>query len=112
MTYLAPAARADAWSATYPPRTTAGYRMALRRDERFAESRWDEPFWHVVRMLLDVLGGRRTATTADAVMAALRGADTDAARGLLGYLRKRDDVPERLGDYLAYRSEAGARLEQ
>ena len=84
----------------------------MLRDDRFAESRWwDDPFWHVARMLLDVLGGRRTATSGDAVLSALRSADTDSARGLLDYLRSRPELPDRLAEYLVYRAEQGERIE-
>jgi hypothetical protein len=83
----------------------------LQRDQHFATSRWDEPFWHAVRMLLDVLGGRRTATTEAEVLAALRRADTDASRGLLAFVESDDKLPTRLAEYLVYRAEQGKHLE-
>jgi hypothetical protein len=84
----------------------------MQRDARFADARWDDPFWYAVRMLLDVLGGRRTATSEDEVLQALINADTDAADGLLEYLEERPEMPKRLAEYLIYRSEQAVRLEE
>lgn len=85
----------------------------MRRGEDFAEARWDDPFWHAVRMVLDVTPRRRQPAirTGGDVLDTLAAVDSPAARGLTRYLSD-SNMPERLSDYLAYRATEAERLEQ
>jgi hypothetical protein len=64
-------------------------------------------------MVLDVLARRRkfVINNGDDVLRVLAVIETDAARGLLGYLRAHPDLPDRLADYMRYRREEALRLE-
>lgn len=82
----------------------------MKRDERYAEARWDEPFWHAVRMVLDISRGRVLAIPEGEIVDRLRKAGTEAANGLIGYLDKRPDYLPRIAEYLEHRVEAEAYL--
>lgn len=82
----------------------------MKRDERYAEARWDEPFWHAVRMVLDISRGRLLAIPEGEIVDRLRKAGTEAADGLIVYLDKRLDYLPRIAEYLEHRVEAEAYL--
>ncbi|MGV9554545.1 DUF7687 domain-containing protein [Streptomyces sp. NPDC003522] len=80
----------------------------MKREGGFAAPRWDDPFWHVVRMLTDQPAAQRRYAhemSPGQIMTLLHSADTPAADALALYLEKREDVLWRLSDYWSKRSD-------
>lgn len=80
----------------------------MRRQDGFAAPRWDDPFWHVVRMLADQPAAQRRyadAISPSQIMDLLRSAGTPAADALALYLQKREDALQRLSSYWSKRRE-------
>ncbi|MER5771604.1 hypothetical protein [Streptomyces sp. NPDC001985] len=86
----------------------------MKRETGFAEARWDDPFWNVVRMLADQSIAQRgryaSAIDPHEIISVLQASGTPAAHGLVGYLRNHDDVLERLSDYWWKRREVSDRI--
>jgi plasmid stabilization system protein ParE len=80
----------------------------MRRPDAFAEARWDDPFWHVVRMLVDETRGRVLAEAE--ILRTLGGANTEASRGLARYLSTRQEMLPRLAEYTQFRVDAAEEL--
>lgn len=80
----------------------------MRRPSEFANMAWDDPFWHVVRMLVDLTRGK--ALQARDIVPTLTKADTEASLGLVGYLSTRPELVGQLADYTKFRMEAAANL--
>ena len=84
----------------------------MRRPDSFAAARWDDPFWHVVRMLVDQTS-RRGPLREDEIFPTLDAIGTDATCGLVRYLSTRQDMIPKLAEYSQFRfSAADALLEQ
>ncbi|MGW0708082.1 DUF7687 domain-containing protein [Streptomyces sp. NPDC002643] len=80
----------------------------MKRESGFAAPRWDDPFWHVVRMLADQPAAQRKYAdkiSPTEIMNLLRSAETAAADALVLYLNKREDVLQRLSAYWSKRRE-------
>ncbi|WP_160050025.1 hypothetical protein [Nocardiopsis sp. FR4] len=77
----------------------------MKREESFAEPRWDDPFWHVVRMLADQFtrGKYADSIPEDEIIPALKKAGTPAASGLVDYLSERKEMLGTLSHYWARR---------
>jgi len=73
-----------------------------------AGARWDDPFWHVVRMVVDETRGR--VLSRQEIPAQLKKIGTEASLGLLAYLRPRPEIVERVADYLQFRTDVAASL--
>lgn len=86
----------------------------MRRHADYAGTSWDDPFWHVVRLVLDERSKRRrTPPFGDGgdVLAFLEVIGTGPAVGLLDYLLTRRDQAELVARYLAHRAEQVAIME-
>jgi hypothetical protein len=70
----------------------------------FAEARWDDPFWHVVRMLVDETRGRVLGEPE--ILPSLHAAGTQASYGLVQYLSTRPEMVPRLAEYTQFRAAA------
>lgn len=81
----------------------------MKRDDRFAAARWDDPFWHAVRL---VLAMAPTAVTKTSVLNAITmGKPAILASEFTTYvMNAADDLIDRLADYLSFRREAEAAL--
>src|SRR5690348_14460199 len=80
----------------------------MKRPDGFAEAKWDDPFWHVVRILVDETRSRMLAETE--ILSSLFAAGTPASRGLVQYLASRPDLIPRLARYTQFRVTAGEYL--
>ena len=69
---------------------------------------WDDPFWHVVRMLVDLTRGK--ALQEKDILPTLAKANTEASLGLTSYLHVRPDMIAPLAEYMQFRAEAAAEL--
>src|SRR5262245_49074012 len=76
----------------------------MKRPGMFAEARWDDPFWHVVRMLVDETRGR--VLTEREILPRLAAAGTPASRGLVQYLSTRPEMIPQLAEYTQFRATA------
>ena len=76
----------------------------MKRADGFADARWDDPFWHVVRMLVDETRGHILAEPK--ILPSLEAAGTPASRGLVRYLASRPEMVPRLAEYTRFRDEA------
>ncbi len=81
----------------------------MKRPQEFTETRWDDPFWQVMRMVVDQTNGP-LPDEEGSVLAALGKADTEAAWGLTEYLQRHPNLLPRLAWYSRFRVEAGTRL--
>ena len=81
----------------------------MRRPEEFADTRWDDPFWHVARMVVDLRLSSGAHAQGD-IMDGLVRVDSEAANGLYAYLDVHGHLLDSLAWYLDYRHEAGAAL--
>ncbi len=87
-------------------------RAFMKRDARYTGTQWDDPFWHVVRLMLDILPSRAsTFASAEAATARLRVTDTDAARAAVAYLKSRPELVGRIVEYMEYRAAEASRIE-
>lgn len=80
----------------------------MKREAGFATPRWDDPFWHALRMLADQLAGKRKYAdmiSPSEIMTLLRKAKTPAADALALYLDERGDALEDLSAYWTKRRE-------
>lgn len=77
----------------------------MKREEEFAEPSWDDPFWHVVRMLADQFTRGKYADNIppSEIIPALRRVGTPAANGLVDYLSGREKMLGRLSRYWSTR---------
>lgn len=77
----------------------------MKRDDRFAAARWDDPFWHAVRLVLALAPNAVTKTS---VMNAITaGKPAILASEFTTYvMNAAEDLIDRLADYLAFRREA------
>lgn len=83
----------------------------MKRPDFFAAPRWDDPFWHVVRMVVDQMSARRlTALTEAQIIPNLKSVGTEACQGLVRYLSTRQDMIPRVAEYTQFRAEAAQRL--
>ncbi len=80
----------------------------MRRPDEFSATHWSDPFWHVVRMVVDETRGKVLSETE--IRAMLERVSTPAAIGLLGYLDARPLMLEKVADYLHFRDEAAINL--
>jgi hypothetical protein len=80
----------------------------VKRPAAFAATTWDDPFWHVVRMLVDLTRGK--AVQEKDILPTLAKANTEASLGLTSYLHVRPDMIARLAEYTQFRAEAAAEL--
>lgn len=80
----------------------------MKREPGFAAPRWDDPFWHVVRMLADQISARHRyagAISPGEIIPILKAVDSEAADGLVLYLNGHRDSLERLSAYWSRRRE-------
>lgn len=82
----------------------------MKRPDSFAAARWDDPFWHAARMLIDQTPPRRGVLSVAEIVFALETAKTEAARGLTGYLAARQELLPMLAEYMRFRFEAANSL--
>ncbi|MGY2087266.1 DUF7687 domain-containing protein [Nocardia gipuzkoensis] len=85
----------------------------MKREEGFAAPRWDDPFWHVVRMLVDQRAAQRRYAdkiSPTEIIALLKSVNTPAADALVRYVSRRSDVLDRLSAYWTKRGEASEHL--
>ncbi|WP_158786540.1 DUF7687 domain-containing protein [Streptomyces sp. NRRL F-5065] len=79
----------------------------MEREPGFAAARWDDPFWHVVRMLADQSATQRgkyaSAIEPQEILSVLRSIGTPAAAGMISYLENHDGVLDRLSAYWSKR---------
>jgi hypothetical protein len=80
----------------------------VKRPAAFAQTTWDDPFWHVVRMLVDLTRG--TALQETDILPTLSKANTQASLGLTSYLHVRPDMIAPLAEYTQFRAEAATEL--
>ncbi|WP_143200011.1 DUF7687 domain-containing protein [Kitasatospora sp. CB01950] len=80
----------------------------MKREPGFASARWDDPFWHAVRMLADQPATKRkyaSHISPSEIKSVLRSAGTRAAVGLINYLDANSGMTEMLSDYWSKRRE-------
>lgn len=81
----------------------------MKRESGFAAARWDDPFWHVVRMLADQSATKRgkyaSAIEPHEIISVLQSVGTPVAGGLISYLKNHDGVLDRLSAYWTKRRE-------
>lgn len=84
----------------------------MRREEGFAEASWDDPFWHVVRMLADQFtrGKFADSISPSEIIPALHRVGTPAAKGLVDYLSDREEMLSRLSHYWSRRRVIAANM--
>lgn len=85
----------------------------MRRDPLFRVERWNDPFWHVVRMLADQVPARSNHAEKmlpSDIVSVLKNASSSAADGLKGYLEGRPQDLERLSRYWTKRREVSEYL--
>lgn len=85
----------------------------MRREQGFAVSRWDDPFWHVVRMLADQISRRSKYSEgipASQIIPVLRSVNSSAADGLIGYLDGHPENLDLLSEYWGRRREVSDAL--
>lgn len=78
------------------------------REPGFASARWDDPFWHAVRMLADQTATKQryaSHISPAEIKSVLRSAGTHAADGLIQYLEANSGMTQRLSDYWSKRRE-------
>lgn len=80
----------------------------MRRPLEFADKAWDDPFWHAVRMLVDLT--RNKPLPAPAIIPTLTKAGTEASLGLSGYLSTRPELVGQLAEYTQFRIDAANSL--
>jgi hypothetical protein len=80
----------------------------VKRPAAFAQTTWDDPFWHVVRMLVDLTRGKALQETD--ILPTLSKANTQASLGLTSYLHVRPDMIAPLAEYTQFRAEAATEL--
>ncbi|MGC5342937.1 DUF7687 domain-containing protein [Streptomyces sp. DT171] len=75
----------------------------MKREPGFAAARWDDPFWHVVRMLADQSATKRgkyaLAIEPHEIMSILRSVGTPAAEGMIRYLENHNGILDSLSAY-------------
>jgi hypothetical protein len=76
----------------------------VKRPAAFAQTTWDDPFWHVVRMLVDLTRGK--ALEEKDILLTLARANTEASMGLTSYLHVRPDMIAPLAEYTQFRATA------
>jgi hypothetical protein len=76
----------------------------VKRPAAFAQTTWDDPFWQVVRMLVDLTRGK--ALQEKDILPTLAKADTAASRGLMSYLHVQPDMLAPLARYAQFRAMA------
>ncbi|QQC90594.1 hypothetical protein [Streptomyces alfalfae] len=86
----------------------------MKREPGFAAARWDDPFWHVVRMLADQSVTKRgkyaSAIAPHEIISVLSSVGTPVAGGLISYLKNHDGVLDRLSAYWSKRREVADSL--
>ena len=86
----------------------------MKREPGFAAARWDDPFWHVVRILGDQSATKRGKYAANIapheIISVMQSIGTPVAHGLVDYLKNHEAVLERLSAYWAKRREVSDNL--
>lgn len=82
----------------------------MKREVAFACPAWDDPFWHVVRMLVDQKGLSSDLSAKQIIPYLVGTIATDASWGLARYLEARPAYLEPLADYLSLRIDVANRL--
>lgn len=80
----------------------------MRRSESFASPAWDDPFWHAVRMLVDVF--KNKAPTEHEILSGLESRRESGTSGISAYLRRRSHLVKPLADYLQLRIDLATEL--
>ena len=73
----------------------------MRRPDEFSQTTWDDPFWHAVRMLVDLTRGK--ALRESEILGTLVRAETEASIGLMSFLGERPQMIARLAHYTHFR---------
>jgi hypothetical protein len=77
----------------------------VKRDEAYADTHWDDPFWQTVRMCVDVLGARAAKRqeqplSESELLAALRAKRTSASEAFVRHLEEHPELTTRVANYL------------
>jgi len=82
----------------------------MKRSSDYADTRWDDPFWHTVRMCVDVLPRRRgtqpRAFSEQELLDALQKRGTSASDAFVEHLGHNPELTERVADYIYDRQKA------
>ncbi|WP_189559213.1 DUF7687 domain-containing protein [Streptomyces pilosus] len=85
----------------------------MRREQGFGAERWNDPFWHVVRMLADQISARSRyaeGISPSQIIPVLKSVKSSAADGLIGYLNRNPENLGQLSRYWAKRREVSETL--
>jgi hypothetical protein len=85
----------------------------MRREQGFGADRWNDPFWHVVRMLADQISSRSKYSeeiSTSQIIPVLKSVKSSAADGLIGYLGEHPENLDMLSRYWAKRREVSEAL--
>lgn len=82
----------------------------MRRPPQYDGVAWDDPRWHVVRLVVDLMGGRYVELEADDIERFLWQNGKPVATGLLRYLESRPELLKPVAEHLAFRTDAERRI--